>query len=129
VSGASEPDGPQLETAIEEAMAAVIETGPLSDLRLSFDDRASPWHTVCEIDAASRPRLLADVAAVFRAAGVTVRAAAITSHDGRAYDTFELTTLDGRKLDPETQDLVRLLADRGVVGRNRRFRAPALVAR
>jgi Kef-type K+ transport system membrane component KefB len=129
VSGASEPDGPQLETAIEEAMATVIETGPLSDLRLSFDDRASPWHTVCEIDAASRPRLLADVAAVFRAAGVTVRAAVITSHDGRAYDTFELTTLDGRKLDPETQDLVRLLADRGVVGRNRRFRAPALVAR
>jgi Kef-type K+ transport system membrane component KefB/predicted amino acid-binding ACT domain protein len=129
VAGSNEPDARELEASIQETMSAFAGAGPLPELTMDFDDRASPWHTVCEIDAPARPRLLADLAAVFRAAGVAVRAAVITSHEGRAYDSFELTMLDGRKVDPPTQDLIRHLAERGVIARNRRFRAPALVAR
>ncbi len=129
VTGPTPPGIEQLQRAVAETMSSFTEAGPLPDLELQFDDRASPWHTVCEIDAPARPGLLADVAAVFRAAGVAVRAAVITSHDGRAYDTFELTMLDGRKVDREVQDLIRVLAQRGVVAHKRRFRAPALTAR
>ena len=129
VVGATRPDPADLEAGVTAAIASLTEAGPLPDLVLEFDDRASPWHTVCEIDAPERPGLLAEVAAVFRAAGVAVRAATLTSSDGRAYDTFELTTVDGRKVDPETQDRIRALAASGVRTQRRRFRSPALTAR
>jgi Kef-type K+ transport system membrane component KefB/predicted amino acid-binding ACT domain protein len=128
VAGPSAPVADQLQQRVEEAIAAFAEAGPLPDLALEFDNRASPWHTVCEIDAPGRPGLLAEVAAVFRAAGVAVKAASITTHDGRAYDTFELTTLDGRKLDEATMEAIRSLAASGVVVQRRRFRSQVLAA-
>ena len=129
VVGAVRPDVASLEAGVAAMISSFTEAGPLPDIEFEFDDRASPWHTICEIDAVERPGLLADVAAVFRAAGVAVRAATLTTSDGRAYDTFELTTVDGRKVDSETQDRIRSLASSGVRTQRRRFRAPALVAR
>lgn len=128
VSGATAPDPARLEALVATAVASFTEAGPLADLGLEFDDRASPWHTVCEIDTPERPGLLGEVAAVFRAADVAIRSAVVTSHDGRAYDTFELTTLDGRKLGPEVQQRIRDLASTGVVAQRRRFRQPVLAA-
>jgi UTP:GlnB (protein PII) uridylyltransferase len=72
--------------------------------------------------------LLADLASVFRAAGVTIRAATAGGSEGRAYDTFELSRTDGRKLDAATEDQIRHLAATGLSVRRRRFRAPDLVA-
>ena len=74
------------------------------------------------------PRVLADLAAVFRAADVTIRTASARSHDGRAYDTFGGTRLAGRKLDRETEARIRDLARSGVVARRQRFRGVSLVA-
>jgi hypothetical protein len=117
------PDLGALHRRIGDDLGAPAPAGPIPDLVLHFDDRASPWHTVCEIEAAERPGLLAALAEIFRAAGVTVRAASVRSADGRAYDTFELTRLDGGKLDAATEDRIRTLARDGVVARGRRFRA------
>lgn len=128
VIGATEPDASALQGLIEDAVASFTEAGPLPELSLEFDDKASPWHTVCEIDAPERPGLLGEVAAVFRAGGAAIRSATVTSHDGRAYDTFELTTLDGRKLDAAGQQRIRELAASGVVAQRRRFRPPVLAA-
>ena len=57
---------------------------------------------------------------------MVVRSATVTGHEGRAYDTFELTTIDGRKLDPTVQQRIRDLAASGVVAQRRRFRSPVL---
>jgi Kef-type K+ transport system membrane component KefB len=117
------PDLGALHRRIRDELGAPAPAGPIPDLALHFDDRASPWHTVCEIEAPERPGLLAALAAIFRAAGVTVRAASVRSADGLAYDAFELSRLDGGKLDAATEDRIRELARTGVVARRRRFRA------
>lgn len=116
IVGPTAPDPRDLEVRTLDALASFAGAGPLPDLELAFDDRASPWHTVCEIDGPERPGLLADVAAVFRAAGVAVRSATASSAGGRAYDVFELTTLDGRKVDSATAARIRELAASGVPG-------------
>ncbi|MCB1039408.1 MAG: cation:proton antiporter [Acidimicrobiales bacterium] len=128
VTGAKAPSADVLQSLVERALEHVTEAGPLADLRLDFDDRASPWHTVCEIEAVERPGLLAEVAAVFRAAGVAVKSATVTSHDGTAYDTFELTTLDGRKLGGGEVEAIRSLAASGVVVQRGRFRTKVVAA-
>lgn len=128
VTGPTPPDDERLAHRIAAAVATFLEAGPLPEVEFSFDHRASPWHTVCEIDAPERPGLLADLAAVFRAAGVTVRAAAVAGHEGRAYDTFELTTLDGAKLAAADEARIRDLAAAGVSRRpGRRDRSRPLV--
>lgn len=121
VAGAAEPDAAALAADIERRLEAGIEGRPVPDAQVRFDDRASPWHTVAEIDAPERHGLLADLAAAFRAAGVTVRAASISGHDGRAYDTFELVTTAGRKLDPDAEEAVRDFVARGAVQQRRRL--------
>ncbi|MGI8757619.1 MAG: cation:proton antiporter [Acidimicrobiales bacterium] len=128
VTGPAEPDATELSVALEGAISNLTSTPALPEIEFSFDHRASPWHTVCEIEAPGRPGLVADLAAVFQAAGVTVRAATITGHDGRAFDTFELTTADGQKLDARAEQQICELAARGLVLQHRRFRPDALVA-
>jgi Kef-type K+ transport system membrane component KefB/glycine cleavage system regulatory protein len=128
VRGVDAPDEVHLEAALAAGLEGPTGAGPLDGVTFAFDDRASPWHTVCEIEADERPGLLADIAAVLRAAGVTVRAARASSQDGRAYDTFELAMTDGRKLDAATEDRIRDLARSGVTLRRRRFRPDVLVA-
>ena len=119
--GPATPDPDALTRAVDDAVSGLTEAGPLPDVSFRFDHRASPWHSVCEIDAPERAGLLAEVAAVLRAAGITVRSASARSADGRAYDVFELTTTDGRKLEPADEDRIRAFAASGVSVQRRRF--------
>ena len=128
VNGASAPDADALNDALHAALDDMTAAGPITEITFTFDDRASPWHTVCEIEAQEREGLLADVAAVLHAAAVTIRSASAVSRNGRAYDVFELTMVNGRKLDRDTEELIRSLAAVGVTRQRRRFRAPVLVA-
>ncbi len=121
VSGLIPPDPDALATAVDRAAADFNEAGPLPEVTLRFDHRASPWHSVCEIDAVERPGLLAEVAAVLRAAGVTVRSASARSFEGRAYDTFEVTTTGGQKLGADDEERIRSFAANGVSVQRRRF--------
>ena len=127
-SGAGRPSADALSDALHAALTEPTAAGPIADIEFTFDDRASPWHTVCEIEAEERSGLLGAVAAVFRAAGVTIRSASVVSRNGRAYDVFELTNANGRKLEPETERQIRALAAVGLAVQRRRFRAPVLVA-
>lgn len=126
VRGSASPDQVGLADRIDESVAGFTEAGPLPDVSFRFDHKASPWHTVCEIDAPERPGLLAEVAAVLRAAGVTVRSASANSHDGRAYDLFEVTTNEGHKLDAALEERIRSFAATGVSVQRRRFGARAV---
>ena len=64
-------------------LGAPLHGQPLDGIVLHFDDRASPWHTVCEVSGPERHGLLQDLAALFGAVGMTVLAATIGSHAGR----------------------------------------------
>lgn len=129
VRGATAPDADGLAADIDRVVAGFDGAAPLPDVTFRFDHRASPWHSVCEIDAAERPGLLAAVAEILRAAGVTVRAASARTHDGRAYDIFEITSPDGHKLDTAAERRIRSFARSGASVEQRRFRPPTAVAR
>ena len=127
VSGPTDPDPEALAAAIADMVDAPRPVPPHPEVQLVFDHRASPWHSVCEVEAPEGPGLLADLATVFRAADVAVRSATIKSHDGSVYDTFELTTAEGGKLNAALAERVRAMVEHGVVLQHRRFRSPALV--
>lgn len=129
VQGASAPDADDLAADIDRVVAEFDGASPLPDVTFRFDHRASPWHSVCEMDAAERPGLLADVAELLRAAGVTVRSASARTHEGRAFDIFEITTTDGHKLDTADEERIRSFARSGATVAQRRFRSPTAVAR
>jgi UTP:GlnB (protein PII) uridylyltransferase len=61
------------------------------------------------------------VAAAFAGAGIEVRSARASSHDGLVIDRFEVTDRDGAKLAPELQEQLCGLLRTGVTGRRRRF--------
>ena len=89
---------------------------------VTFDDGASPWHTVCEVESPDKPGLLHALANAFAAAGVEVHSARISSEDGVARDRFDLTDRDGRKLDGGDQGVGQRFIAGGVVTKKRRFR-------
>lgn len=117
VTGRSDavPDSDHLRDAIEGAIREPVAADPLDGVTFGFDHRASPWHTVCEIEGPERSGLLGDLATVFRAAGVTIRSASVQTADGQAFDTFELTTESGTKLEEDDEVRIRDLAASGVV--------------
>jgi Kef-type K+ transport system membrane component KefB len=75
---------------------------------VTFDDAASPWHTICRISAANRAGLLADVAELFANHHVTVHSARVATVDGQAIDEFAITTTTGARV---SADLQRKLSD------------------
>ena len=93
-----------LREAGESALGTPLCGGPLTDIVLQFDDRASPWHTVCEVSGPEEPGLLQSLAALFGASGATVRAATIASHASQVFDSFELTDANERKLSPQLEE-------------------------
>lgn len=119
VSGRRPPAGPELDGAVTAALADPPASAPLADVRLDFDDRASPWHDVCEVSAPEQPGLLAAVATAFAAAGIDVRAATLTSHDGRAIDTFDLVGRDGRTVSHAERARIAELLASGVTPKRR----------
>jgi Kef-type K+ transport system membrane component KefB len=121
VTSGLRPDPDSLSAAIESKSATPLSGEPLPDAELEFDNTASPWHTVCEVRATDRPRLLHSLATAFAAVGVDVRAATVSAADGLVIDRFEVVARDGAKLGPEDQQRLREIVPTGVAVRRRRF--------
>lgn len=117
------PDPAAVLAAVQERSTEPLRATPLPAATVSFDNEASPWYTVCDVEATDRSGLLATLAAALTAAGVHVSAAVVRSHDGTALDTFELTGATGTKLDRAACDRVRDTIGAGVTPRRRRVRA------
>jgi [protein-PII] uridylyltransferase len=82
-----------------------------------FDDRASPWCTLLDVDAFDRPGLLHAVTAAIAASGAQIHSArARTTADGRVTDTFELTDHRGAKLTADVQHLISVTLSFGTRG-------------
>ena len=93
------PDPVALEAAIVAAFSAPLQPTPNREAELRFDDHASPWYTICEVESPDRRGLLQDLTAAMVSAGANVHSARLVSIDGVAVDRFELTDLNGHKLD------------------------------
>jgi [protein-PII] uridylyltransferase len=63
---------------------------------------------VVEVNARDRPALLAGLAAAIHGCGQTVHSAHIATYGERAVDVFYLTRADGKKLDAEDIEQLRL---------------------
>ncbi len=127
VAGGALPPVDGLHSGVVAGLRAPIEGEPLEDALVRFDADASPWHTICEVEAPDEPGLLHRLATAFAAAGVDVVAASIAEHGDDAVDTFELVDRDGAKLGPAQQEEVRRRITEGATLQRRRFRG--LVAR
>jgi [protein-PII] uridylyltransferase len=67
-------------------------TPGMADVDVRFDDDASPWYTLLDVESADRPGLLHAITAAISASDVQIHSARVrTLDDGRALDTFELT--------------------------------------
>ncbi len=114
VRSAAKPDTERLGSAIHAAFSSELSAAPVPDAVVTFDRLASPWHTVCEVQAPDRPELLHVIATALAAAGTEVVAATIGGVEGEADDRFELVDTDGRKLNGEAEDAVRRYLLHGV---------------
>lgn len=112
VDGGGEVDQVRLRALLAHG-ADGREPQPVPEATLAFDDAASPWHTVCRIEADDRAGILADFAGAFALGGFSVHQAVVSTAEGRVVDLFELTTARGEKLDPTAQERVRQLVWRG----------------
>lgn len=77
------------------------------DAVVEFDDRASPWHTVCYVCSESGSLLLRPVGAALAACGVRVHAAWVTNIEGRTQQELELSEADGTRLAESTKQAIR----------------------
>jgi Na+:H+ antiporter len=107
VRGAWRPDADELATAVEHALEAPIHAEPLPGALVSFDDRSSPWHTICEVEATDHPGVLHQLATAFAAAGASVVAASIGEAGGDAVDVFEIVGRGGGKLTDAERGAIR----------------------
>jgi Kef-type K+ transport system membrane component KefB len=122
VRGRSVPTVEVLDAALAAALDRPMIAEPIPGAQVVFDDRSSPWHTVCEIEAADHPGLLHQLTTAFAAAGVTVVAAAVGEREDDAVDTFELVTRSGEKLADGDRRAVREAIAGGAELVRRRFR-------
>lgn len=109
-----QPSAELLERAILDGFGAPISSIPEPNAQVVFDDRGSPWYTLCEVRTADRPGLLHDITAGFAIAGASVHSASATTKDGQAIDRFELTDPDNRKLDDTIKRAVSTAIGNGV---------------
>jgi UTP:GlnB (protein PII) uridylyltransferase len=116
------PEPGQLREAIEAAFDSPRASAPLPEALVTFDDEASPWHTVCEVRSPDKPGLLHALANSFAASGVEVHLARIAADDGTTLDRFDLTDRHGHKLDQATKFAVERHVAGGVTTKRRRFR-------
>jgi Kef-type K+ transport system membrane component KefB/predicted amino acid-binding ACT domain protein len=122
------PDPAAIEREVAAALGEPLASEPVPDATVTFDQAASPWHTVCEVSAADRPGLVHQIATAFAAAGVEVVAASIGAVDGVADDRFELVDRNGRKLSAAHREAVRQYVLGGVVEQRRFGRSRYRVA-
>lgn len=114
-------DATALARAIEGAFARPLSSTPLPDAIVRFSD-ASPWYTICEVEAGDRRGLLCDLAVAMAAAGADVHSARVATVEGRAVDRFEVTDRNGRKLDERGQARVAAAIASGATTGGRRWR-------
>ena len=118
------PDPPEpaaIQAALVRAIGGPIASPPIEDAEVTFDGAASPWHTLCEVVVSDRPGVLHAVAAAFAGAGIEVRAAQVSSHDGLVIDRFEVTDRSGGKLSAGHEQRFRDLLGAGVAAKRRRL--------
>jgi Kef-type K+ transport system membrane component KefB/glycine cleavage system regulatory protein len=120
VRGSRPPNTAALRAVVAGALGAPPTSLPRPDAEVTFDNLASPWHTVVEVRSPDRPALLHDVAAALDAAGVSVLAASLTSEDELVIDRFEVVDRRGAKLGPRHEEAVHRHLRAGV-GPRRRF--------
>ena len=76
VHRAERPLASEVEEQVRAALRRELAFQPVEDATVTFDDEASPWHTICQVKATDRPGLLSAVTAAFAAAGGSVHSAA-----------------------------------------------------
>jgi UTP:GlnB (protein PII) uridylyltransferase len=96
-----------------------IRALPTADL--TFDDHASPWHTLCRVHCPDEAGVLRAITSVFAACGASVHAARITTDRAVVVDVFELTDRSGNKLAAATETLIARVLRTGTIPRRRRF--------
>jgi Kef-type K+ transport system membrane component KefB len=116
------PTPEELGSLIVGALGGPLHSVALPEAEVSFDQSASPWHTVCEVRSVERARSLQALATAFAAAGVEVISATARTEDALVIDRFELVDKDGAKLDLAQEEAVRRYVHSGVTARRRRFR-------
>jgi Kef-type K+ transport system membrane component KefB/predicted amino acid-binding ACT domain protein len=119
VRAPAEPDAEVLQTDIEAALSTGPASEPVPDAAVSFDDEASPWYTLCQVEAPDRPGLLHALASAFAACGADVHSVRASTVGGRAIDRFELTDGRGHKLHPRTEAAIAAAVAVGVRPRRR----------
>jgi [protein-PII] uridylyltransferase len=119
------PDEAFLGAAVESALKGPLSSSPIPDAKVSFDDEASPWYTLCEVEAPDERGLLHALAVAFAASGADVHSARISTVQGRAVDRFELTDGRGAKLDDRTRGAISNAVTEGVRPRRGRRTKPA----
>lgn len=114
VRSRNRPGARDLATAFESRLRRPLDTHPMTDLELAFDNDALPWHTAVVVTGPDRPGVLSAVSAAFTAAKVVVHTARIATDDGQVHDRFGVSDAFGRKLGADAMDRVRaaLTADR-----------------
>jgi [protein-PII] uridylyltransferase len=117
----------ELRAAIEASNPKHLEAVGAPDAVVSFDDSASPWHTIVEVEAPDRPGLLHALAVAFAASHADMHAARVTTtQDGVARDRFDLTDRHGGKLDNEAKALISASIRNGVTAGSIRSRRLSL---
>jgi [protein-PII] uridylyltransferase len=100
------PDPDDIANRLRALRREALVAPAVPDAVVDFDDAGSPWASRCTVEAGDRPGLLQAVTAAFAHAGVSVRAAKVTTEGGTALDSFDLTLRDGRKLDRRAKQRV-----------------------
>ncbi|MFN2389201.1 MAG: cation:proton antiporter [Actinomycetota bacterium] len=121
VSCPSAPDAQMLQTTLAGALERPLQSVPIPDADIRFDDSGSPWATLCEIRAPDREGLLHAVSAAFAVSEVNVRSARAVTEEGRVVDRFELVGRDGAKVPPAIRSAIAERIRDGVELRPRRF--------
>jgi Kef-type K+ transport system membrane component KefB len=116
-------DAAALREAILGLLDVPAETEGIGDAVVRFDDDASPWYTLLDVEADDRPGLLHAVTAAISSAGVLIHSArARTLPSGRALETFELTSARGGAVPMAARAAIESALRDGVPARSGRRR-------
>ncbi|MCA1823093.1 MAG: cation:proton antiporter [Mycobacteriales bacterium] len=105
--------------AVRNSFATPLASIGVTDAVVTFDDEASPWYTLVEVQAADRPGLLHVLATALASCGADIHAARAATVFADARDTFSVTDRRGEKLDDATKAAVVTAIRVGVRQRRR----------
>ena len=125
VSRASAPDPESLTVAFRRELAPRGRDARLDGIAVHFDQKASPWYTVCRLHVAPAPGLLSLLSAEMANADVNIVSANLRTDGSHIVVEFELTDRAGGKLDHAHEQTVQQL----LLGTDAPIRARSLLAR